>query len=45
MNDQDRSAVTIIVVFFFVIMLGAIKGQIDKQKPDTPPPQIERNCQ
>lgn len=41
---EDRSVITIIVVFF-VIMLGAIKGQIDKQKPDTPPPQIERNCQ
>lgn len=34
-----------IIIFVIVFIGGAIKGQIDKQKPDTPPPQIERNCQ
>ena len=42
---NDSIATICFVVFFIVLIGGTIKGEIDKQKPDTPPPQIERNCQ
>ena len=44
MSDQDRAAILCFVIFFVVLIGGTIKAEIDKQKPDMPPPQIERKC-